>query len=50
MIMNKKKYVNPAMQVYKIEPTTLLAASDPDLRGPLYDGIGSSDEYCTTPA
>ncbi|MGM9726458.1 MAG: hypothetical protein ACI3YJ_02470 [Prevotella sp.] len=48
MVKIKKKYIKPAMQVYKIEPTTLLAGS-PDPRGSLYDEIGFSDDYCTDP-
>ena len=50
MEKNKKKYIKPAMQVYNIEPTTLLAWSQlGEERGSLYDEIGSSDEYCTNP-
>ena len=48
MEKNKKKYIKPAMQVYNIEPTTLLAGS-PDPRGSLYDEIGFSGDYCTNP-
>ena len=44
--MKKKIYSKPAMQMYQTEPTTLLAGSE---RGSLYDGIGSSNEYCTDP-
>ena len=49
MEKNKKKYIKPAMQVYKIEPTTLLTGSNRDFRGSLYDEIGFSDDYCTDP-
>lgn len=48
MEKNKKKYIKPAMQVYKIEPTTLLAGS-PDPRGSLYDEIRFSGDSCTDP-
>lgn len=49
MEKSKKKYIKPAMQVYNIEPTTLLVGSFGEERGSLYDGIESSDEYCTNP-
>ena len=49
MVKIKKKYIKPAMQVCKIEPTTLLTGSNPDSRGSLYDEIGFSDDYCTNP-
>ena len=50
MEKSKKKYIKPAMQVYKIEPTTLLAGSPlGEERGSLYDEIGFSDDYCTDP-
>ena len=48
MEKNNNKYIKPAIQLYKIEPTNLLAGS-PDPRGSLYDEIGFSDDYCTDP-
>ena len=50
MEKSKKKYIKPAMQVYNIEPTSLLANSPlGEERGSRYDQIEFSDEYCTNP-
>lgn len=50
MKKNKQMYVKPAMQVYKIEPSTMLAGSPgEDQRGSRYDEIRFEDEYCTNP-
>ena len=49
--MEKKVYVKPAMQVYGLEPTTLLTMSGGDngKRGELYDEIPVNNEFCETP-
>lgn len=48
--MEKKVYVKPAMQVYDLEPTTLLTTSgDKGKRGELYDEIPVNNEFCETP-
>ena len=50
MDKEKKRYIKPVMQVYGIEPTSILAASPgEDPRGSLYGEIEFSDEYCTNP-
>ncbi len=50
MVKNKQTYIQPAMQVFEIEPQQVLAGSlEEDKRGSLYDEIEFSDEYCTDP-
>lgn len=43
--MNKKIYIKPCIQVYPIEPASLLTGSP----GDNYDGIDFNNNYCTQP-